>query len=65
VGEWHIHGISCLPGNFKKWGCRVMGQQDIIDYWIVFDPDQIREIIEERDKFLQEMEGQLKRNKNG
>jgi len=42
-----------------------MGQQDIIDYWIVFDPDQIREIIEERDKFLQEMEGQLKRNKNG
>lgn len=42
-----------------------MGQQDIIDYWIVFDPDQIREIIEESDKFLQEMEGQLKRNKNG
>ncbi len=42
-----------------------MSRQDIIDYWIEFDPDQVREIIEESDKFLQEMEGQLKRNKNG
>ncbi len=32
---------------------------------VQFDHDQIREIIEESDKFLQEMEGQLKRNKNG
>jgi uncharacterized protein (UPF0332 family) len=32
---------------------------------VQFDPDQVREIIEESDKFLQEMEGQLKKNKNG
>jgi len=32
---------------------------------VQFDPDQVREIIEESDNFLQEMKSQLKRNKNG
>lgn len=42
-----------------------MSRQDIIYYLIEFDPDQVREIIEESDKFLEEMEDRQKRNKNG
>ena len=70
MGEWYIHGVSCLPRNLTRWSCGVISQQIIIDYWVEkagkdrvrrsFNPDFFIRI--DLDNYISRLESEGKEN---